>query len=123
MDESVFVCDTASIDMSLFVNNGKKVVVRCPDRQSSLMFLKAMIEVYPGRCRNWINNPRACWDDVEDCTHIDYYPCEEFDNLSWDSANYAERHGYTIIDFYDIVIQADLGEISVCESALDSLFS
>lgn len=115
------------LDLSIFKDFKAKVCVRCYDEESSLMFLKEMMTQYPEKCRNWSGSENHYLS--YNLQYIDYFPYLNDvggTQLCWDSEDYAENNGYTIIDFESIpemFVVADLGELSSVGLNIDLLFT
>lgn len=115
------------LDLSVLAVPGVKICVRCRDEKSTLAFLEEMFLQYPDRCEFWDRDENR-WAR-RDSEYIDYYPyLNNVDGygLCWDGGGYAERNGYTIIDYYDIPgalgEPMDFGEIVHSDIDINALF-
>lgn len=113
------------LDLTIFEDPSKKFCVRCRDEESSFSFLGAMKDQHPQRCTRW-NRIENHFDNS--VGYIDYYPyINGLDGaeLLWDDEDFAEKNGYTIVEFYDIPGARpidDLGEIDSCDFDINNLF-
>lgn len=115
------------LDLSVLAVPGVKICVRCRDEKSTLAFLEEMFLQHPDRCEFWDRGENK-WVK-RDSEYIDYYPyLNNVDGygLCWDGGGYAERNGYTIIDYYDIPgaigEPMDFGEIVLSDIDICALF-
>ena len=117
------------LDLSVLLEPGVKFCVRCTEQQDAKNFVSAIMVQYPEKAGMWsLEDPKLrSW---EEGNHLDLYPdlnnMNNWDELSWDDRNFAENHGYLIINFKglpQITAVEDLGVFVPADDLLDDLLT
>lgn len=116
------------LDLSVLLEPGVKFCVRCTEQTDAKNFVSAIMEQYPEKAGTWDldDHKLRTWEG----SYLDLYPdlnnMNNWDELAWDDQQYADNHGYVIIDFKDLPkINAveDLGIFVPADDLLDELLT
>ena len=118
------------LDLSMLQESRVKTCVRCYSRSDARHFLSAMMDQYPEKCTSW-HWPSNVVEHHDFLTEsIDMYPdLNDIERLRLEyteGEDYADDHGYYIIEFDDIVRAStpnDFGDIEVSDISIYDLFA
>lgn len=115
-----------TIDLSRLEYLGK-TAVRCTSEDETKIFMEAMWTQYPHLVSGIWRKGQTNWERHDDKREIYYLPRivrdpEELNYCQSSSLSTREREKYTVVEFEDLLVSLDFGELSVAESDIKILF-
>lgn len=115
------------VDLSRLESMGR-TAVHCTSKEQAEMFMEAMWQQYPEKVQNAWRRGQTNWSKSrEEKKSIYYLPrivrkAGETMHCQSSDLGYHDGQEYQVVEFSDLICAYDLGEFSVVESDIKSLF-
>ena len=107
------------LDLSILLGESM-YAVHCENEDDASALIHALIQEYPEKCKGWdVDHPRWDLDFVEIEGGMAYYPDIndiEHEDLLHGSVEWALEHGYTVVEFEDLLgfdEMMEVGDMSI----------